>query len=289
MTVRKSPLDDLDENQLPRLEELAAQIQAEDGLLTLQVREPAQAVRRARLVSLEKKVSSALDNAESERDAMEFFKRHAFLVLRAFEWGHNFECCVPEFRLGDQYRVDFLTLSADSGSWHVTMIELESPKSRLYLKDGTPSKSLRFAQRQVSDWKNWSHANLTYIRQRFAAVLRKAKAPAMCSCADMHQCGDTEIIDYRTYLNFHYHIVIGRRASLSPDEQERRAKSALDWGAPEICTYDRLVDFARRDDNCRREHVERFGANAGRRKYGCPEDIIQDPLDSPRARRSACR
>lgn len=284
MPVRKTPLDELHENQRRNLEELVAAMREDGGLLG--VPDPAQAPRRRRLVSLENKVRSVLDNAEGERHAIEFFKKHAFLVLRAFEWGHNYECCVPEFRLGDEYRADFLVLSADSGSWHVALIEFESPNSRLYLKDGTPSRSLRLAQRQVSDWKNWCHANDAYIRQRFAAVLRKARAPAMCSCADMHQRGETEIMDYRTYLDFHYHIVIGRRACLSPEEQERRAKSARDWGAPEICTYDRLVDFARRDDDCRREHLEQFGENAGRRKYGWPSDVIQDPFDHPKIRRA---
>lgn len=64
----------------------------------------------------------------------------------------NFYTCVPEFELGSDYRTDFLILSSHSGNWHAIFIELKGYNISLYNKDGTPTKPLRRAQKQINDW-----------------------------------------------------------------------------------------------------------------------------------------
>ncbi|HUY91263.1 MAG TPA: Shedu anti-phage system protein SduA domain-containing protein [Pirellulales bacterium] len=207
--------------------------------------------------SLEKATLKALDSAKGERAIADFLKRHYFLVARSFNRGNNFCHCFAEFELGDEYRADFLVLAADSGCWYASFIELESHRAKLYLKDGTPSRTLRTAQRQIEDWKNWCHENETILRKKLSRYLRQLKAPSYCSNVGIHRRAETEILDQRVCIDFGFHIVIGRRATLSADEQERRAKAAHLWGGPEIATYDRFVDLARRDDEYHRESKSR--------------------------------
>lgn len=205
--------------------------------------------------NLETDILKVLDSSTGERAIHAFLKKHPLLVRNAFSQAWNANICVPEFPLGNDWRADFLLLSANSGMWYATLIELESPKSKLYLKDGTPSKILRVAQRQINDWKDWVRINETYLRQRFSIILRGAETPAQCS-AGKHKSGETEILDPNTVIAFRFHIVIGRRSSLSPDEQKRRARESEFWGGPEVATYDRLVDMARRFDKAEWERSE---------------------------------
>lgn len=205
--------------------------------------------------NLEKEILRILDSTSGERAIHSFLKKHPILVRNAFSRAWNANVCVPEFPLGNDWRADFLLLSANSGFWYATFIELESPKFRLYLKDGTPSKILRVAQRQINDWKDWVRVNEAYLRQRFSIILRDAGAAAQCS-AGKHRSGETEILDPNTVISYEFHIVIGRRNSLSADEQKRRARESVFWGGPEIATYDRLVDRARWLDDAERERSE---------------------------------
>lgn len=203
------------------------------------------------MVSLENQLSAALEAAENERQIQPFIKKNDILIVHAFNRAWNSYHCIPEFELGREFQADFLLLSVHSCHWIATFVELESPTARLYLKNGTPSKTLRIAQRQISDWKDWYRRNENYARQTFAQILRKHDEPAWCSHADRHQKGETEILDPQTVIETHFHIVIGRRAALTPEEQRRRAMESLCWGGPEIATYDRLVDCARRIDRSR--------------------------------------
>lgn len=200
------------------------------------------------MASLANQLIDALKVAKNERKIQPFIKQNELLIVHAFNRAWNSWHCIPEFQLGRDFRADFLLLSANSCHWIVTFIELESPKARLYLKDGTPSKTLRVAQRQIRDWEDWYRRNEGYARQTFAEILRQHDEPARCSHVDRHKKGETEILDPQTIIETHFHIVIGRRAALLPDEQRRRALGSQYWGGPEIATYDRLVDCARRID-----------------------------------------
>jgi len=91
-------------------------------------------------MSLEKEFLAILKSRSGERAAHDFLKRNRLLIQMAFARAWNANFCVPEFRLGSEFRTDFLLLSADSGLWYAAFIELKSPASRLYNKDGTALK-----------------------------------------------------------------------------------------------------------------------------------------------------
>ncbi len=197
--------------------------------------------------NLEKRLLAILDSSKGERSVHSFLKKYPEIVRTAFSMAWNANIEVPEFCFGNDWRADFLLLSADSGHWIATFIELEPPNSRLYLNNGTPSKTLRVAQRQINDWKEWIRLHESYLREQFSKILTKAGIGAQTG--GVHEKAGTEILDPRTVISFDFHIVIGRRHSLNAEEQFRRAREGVYWGGAEIATYDRLLSKAKMIDD----------------------------------------
>jgi hypothetical protein len=200
---------------------------------------------RARLGRRERELVRALDNASDERSIHAFLKKHPYLVGMAFHSNSHPCGVVSEFKLGAEFRCDFLVLSCCSAWWAADFVELKPPNARLYLRDGTPSKSLRIANREIRDWKQWSRENEPYLRSRLSDFFESIDLCA--SGASQIPDAATEIRDPRCALTTRFHIVIGRRNLLSPHEQRARIQDSLDSGVG-IATYDRLVDAARRYD-----------------------------------------
>jgi DNA-binding sugar fermentation-stimulating protein len=164
----------------------------------------------------------------------------------------NYYTCVSEFKLGSDYRVDFLILSAHSGYWHAIFIELKPVDAKLYIKDGTQSKELRVALKQIEDWKQWIRMNEGILRREFSKILKKDKAPAIWPYPILgykkgHSSGANEIADISSNVHYIYHVVIGRRGRLSEEEQKRRSLNDIPGDAPTIATYDRLLEAAKRE------------------------------------------
>jgi hypothetical protein len=201
---------------------------------------------------IEVQLSNILNSKQGERAVHKFLKDHNQLVVMAFNRAWNFYTCVPEFKLGDEFRSDFLILSSHSRNWHAIFIELKDFNTKLYNKDGSPTNLLRQAQRQINDWKEWVRINESYLRQRFASILKKEEAPAIWPHTIPNNkkgyiSGSSEVADIKNCVDYYYHIVIGRSSTLTPEEREFRQKDSA-WGGPEIATYDRLLTMARRVD-----------------------------------------
>jgi hypothetical protein len=203
--------------------------------------------------NLENQLEDILRSNTGEREIHHFLKVNHRLITMAFNRAWNFHTCIPEFELGSDFRADFLILSAHSCHWHAIFIELKSPSINLYNKNGTPSKDLRLAQKQISDWREWIRVNEQYLRYGFAEILKEKNAPAIYpnpipNYTVGYDSGAAEISDLRSTVGYYYHIVIGRSSSLLPEERKRRAMDSLQWGGPEIATYDRLLATAKRVD-----------------------------------------
>lgn len=116
----------------------------------------------------------------------------------------------PKRRLGSEYVTDFLIETYD-GSY--TLVEIEKPTDRLYLKNGDPSSALTHAEQQVLDWQGWVRRNIAYVR---------IEANLMMS--------DPEGL-----------VVIGLRSRLNADEIRRLAERNLSLrGCLQIVTFDDL-------------------------------------------------
>lgn len=186
-----------------------------------------------------------IKGSKKEQDILPFFKRNDALIRNAFATSWNFTLVIPEFCLGKDYKLDFLLLCANSGNWQAHLIEFESPISKLYNKDGTPTKALRKGQMQIQNWKQWIDLNKQCFRNSISEIPKLSHAGAQCSRAGIHDIASSELRDPKTIIHFEYHIVISRRKFLLVEDQNRRAISDGSWGSPEIVTYDRFLSIAK--------------------------------------------
>lgn len=188
----------------------------------------------------------ALENG-SERAIHTFLKQYQRPLWVAFAHGWNGILIVPEFRFGRNYRADFLVLSSHSGALHTTLLELEPPKARLYLRDGTESRELRTALRQVKDWFTWVSDYPGQFHREIAEEIERVARDDRRIPKYLLRFIRAELLDPRNVVLDHYAVLIGRRNSLSPADNQRRGNEAKWRVGIEIATYDRLIDIGLRD------------------------------------------
>ena len=171
-----------------------------------------------------------LDNSKEEI-LQQYLEQHNKILIAAFgqpEWVYNF--VLPKFKFGSDYISDFVVFTGQSYSYWIKLIELEPSTSQVFTKQGDYAQRLNHAIKQVDEWSDWIKRNEPYFRDCLQKALQK-EYPSF-----------SETLDYTRRFIVSSKIVIGRRATLSVDDNKRRAqeyeKSNLD-----IITYDRLVDI----------------------------------------------
>ena len=210
------------------------------------------------MYSIAKDLSDLLNSGHGERKLHRFLKKHTELVIMAFNRAWNFHICIPEFKLGSDFRSDFLIISSDSINWHAIFIELKAPTDKLYNRDGTKTKQYRLAEKQISERREWIRINESYLRKSFSKILEKAKAPAIWH-HDVpghkgYSSGSAEISDIQNYVDYNFHIVIGRSSSLSSQERASRERDSL-YNITPVATYDRLLSIAKRIDGSKKFQI----------------------------------
>lgn len=171
-----------------------------------------------------------LDNSKEEI-LQQYLEQHKKILIAAFgqpEWVYNF--VLPKFKFGSDYISDFVVFTGQSYSYWIKLIELEPSTSQVFTKQGDYAQRLNHAIKQVDEWSDWIKRNEPYFRDCLQKALQK-EYPSF-----------SETLDYTRRFIVSSKIVIGRRATLSVDDNKRRAqeyeKSNLD-----IITYDRLIDI----------------------------------------------
>jgi hypothetical protein len=188
----------------------------------------------------EKELTRLLDKAKGEREIHAYLKKNDYLILQAFNRAWNTHHVISEFKVGTDFRSDFLILSAHSGAWLATFIELESHRARLHNREGIPTRSLNVAKRQLAEWQDYIEKFPNVLRHQFAKLLRFRRECSWCSVAGKFGSGAEEIASTETHVEYHFHIVIGRSSSLN-EEERRYRKLDESWGGSDIATYDRLL------------------------------------------------
>ncbi len=194
----------------------------------------------------------ALSKSDAERHIAKFLKSNPKLVFWAFiNLGGHTHYVIPEFGIGKSLHCDFLLLQSFSRGWNVHFVELEPVQDTLYNKDRTPSKRLRIAQKQIADWRRYVDTNEPSLRNQLA----DAAKPKYCLQSQEIGQEPTSFSGHRlrdiyTYVQYDYHIVIGRRTSLSEEKNLYRS-SSFKHDAIDIVTYDRFVEVAQKFDNMR--------------------------------------
>jgi len=209
------------------------------------------------MLSLEKKLSRIIEDTTGERGVTKFLVKHPEIVRWAFcKTGGHSTYVVKEFQFGSHYKADFVVPMSSSGTWEVHLIELEPPDDKIITQNGTPSKRLNIAIRQINDWKSYIEQNRNSFRQDISDCCRKHD---LLGDSDTTQpprnfTGD-RLCDSGTNIWFHYHIVIGRREKVT--EEQRKYMNQLSRNDFKICTYGTFLDIARNLDKRELNSLER--------------------------------
>ncbi|MDX3101627.1 Shedu anti-phage system protein SduA domain-containing protein [Nonomuraea angiospora] len=103
---------------------------------------------------------SVLNDARDEKPLQKFLTDYPQLLVA--QLGGGCRWVIPELQFGSQYRADFLVARIDSTGVDWKLVELESPRSSLFTKDGKPSRSLAKGMSQIRDWRIWLQKNSGY-------------------------------------------------------------------------------------------------------------------------------
>lgn len=170
-------------------------------------------------------LNQAIEQAKNETDIGKYLKKNLDLIRVLNE--HSWNCVISraEFPIGAKYKADFIILSACSGYWNCVLIEMQSPCDKIFNRNGEASRELREAQRQVQEWNMYIETNKSAFRDQLADLA--GDRPAFCSNADIHHLAKTELRDPKTVIYFKYKVLIGRRAFLDEDKNQRRNELKL--------------------------------------------------------------
>jgi hypothetical protein len=86
-------------------------------------------------------------------------------ILAYLVTGNHGLYVIPQVRFGKEYVADFLIAANTSAGLWWTLVELESPTAHLTISDGQPSKQLRKAIQQITDWREWLAINSDYAHR----------------------------------------------------------------------------------------------------------------------------
>jgi hypothetical protein len=164
-----------------------------------------------------------LEDAADEKPLQQLLQTRPELLsgIVTSNWGFY---VIPQKKLGAEYVPDFLIAGIHSGGIHWTLVELESPSSRITIKDGREAKEVRKGVSQIGDWRDWLQDNLAYAR-------------------NLPKQNGMGLVDIRP--GSRGLVLVGRRSTLT-DASERmrhRLNEKLDIT---LHTYDWLVDVAAR-------------------------------------------
>jgi hypothetical protein len=192
------------------------------------------------------------ENSQNERKVHAFVKEYPGIIVGLFNEAWNFYACKPEFKVGTDFRSDFLLLSADSARWHATFIELKGANVPLFARDGRESKALQMARKQICDWRNYVHSYEQAIRHEFAKLLNNmdVDVPAQNSMLGTSVGADTELESVRTCISYRFLVVIARSMTLSREERNRYTSSNH---SEDIVTYDRFLNYIKQKEG--NQHV----------------------------------
>jgi hypothetical protein len=106
-----------------------------------------------------------INKADDERPIQRYLEQYPHLLSVLVSGQERY--CIPQKRLGGEYIPDFLVGSVDSLGIHWIFVELETPKTNIYLKDGHHlGANARKGVSQVTDWRGWVTENLSYARKK---------------------------------------------------------------------------------------------------------------------------
>jgi hypothetical protein len=110
-------------------------------------------------------LESVIEAAENERPIQRFLEANPQLLTSLL--GGTFQYCLPQKRLGGEYIPDFVIGEVDSLGVRWVLVEIETPRSGIYLTDGVHlDEKARQGLSQIIEWKDWLSSNISYAQRR---------------------------------------------------------------------------------------------------------------------------
>lgn len=107
---------------------------------------------------------NALETADAEAAMQRLLEKHPALLAGTVVGNHD-TWVRPQVQLGNNYMADFMIAGQTSLGLQWTLVELESPVSRLTNPGNKrATTTLRHAVDQIEDWRRWLSTNLHYAR-----------------------------------------------------------------------------------------------------------------------------
>lgn len=112
------------------------------------------------------------DTSSTEAKIVGFIKKNeahfvAASILKNYNFGHHDAYIIPEFWLGNTYRVDYLIIGENSGGYEFIFVELENPYGNITIQDGELGATFRKGINQVNDWKRYLASSYTTLEETF--------------------------------------------------------------------------------------------------------------------------
>lgn len=193
-----------------------------------------------------KDLERILDISKGEREVCAFLKKHPWIILHTMIGLGDASGLIPEFPLGNEYKVDFVVLAPFSGSFEIRLIEIEPPDEKIFNADGTLAQRMNKAFEQVNSWQQ-------YIKKNRATFLKDLSRYAVSH--DLVRERDSEPTCHVGWPLYHprmavmlcFDVIIGRRKDLSEKQIELKSEFRENRGV-QIATFDRLIPGAIRID-----------------------------------------
>ena len=160
--------------------------------------------------------------ASDEKPIQKYLEENPHIITSLLGGKNRF--CIPQKRLGSEYVPDFLICDTDSLGINWVLIELETPKSTIYLQMGDQlDEYARKGVAQIQEWREWLTSNVAYARNK-------------------RSNNGLGLIDIRPYSRAV--VIVGRRVHLR--ETKEVARNQLRDGEDiHIHTYDWVLEQLR--------------------------------------------
>lgn len=116
-------------------------------------------------------LTSILDGRASEEVLHQFLASHTYFfesseVLNLYDLSPLYS----KVKLGDEYVMDFCCFRTYSFGPQWLFVEIESPSSKLFLKNGNFSSKANHAIEQAKDWSNWVARHLDEAQKKMPLI-----------------------------------------------------------------------------------------------------------------------
>ncbi|MFS0637302.1 Shedu anti-phage system protein SduA domain-containing protein [Mesobacillus foraminis] len=179
------------------------------------------------------------DSNSNERTLLNYINQNqAYPIIaslfKSYQFGHHAAFIFPEFQLGNTYQVDYLLVGKSSGGYEFIFVELEHPRNKIFLQDGTHGEAFRKGLKQVKDWKRWLEVYFSSLNETF----KKYVSPRQSLPEEF-------LVPDRT--RYHYVVVAGQRTDFEKNKDlTYRTRREEAENKILLLHYDNLYDMAKR-------------------------------------------